>query len=292
MADTVFSAKVDETVKAKFEGMAQAAGTTQKEFFSRLVAAYEAAQVRESTDNVKEMEQLRYHLVRVEEIYLSLVMAARDQKEADADRVSRAEEEVKRAKASALDTKEQADKAVREAGEQVEAVRAEAALIREQSEKELREMREAMGRALESREQATKLASLAEEAAAAAKTKAVEMEALANQANTYRQETEDERKKTAELSRHLEKTEEALRKAQAEAKIALDAQVVRMEEALQRASERAELEKVKAVLAARSEAMGEIGRLREALAQAREEKAALEVQIARASYGHPLPGQL
>jgi len=179
MADTVFSTKVDETVKARFEGMAQAAGTTQKEFFSRLVAAHEAAQMRESTDNVKEMEQLRYHLARVEEIYLSLVRAARDQEEADADRVSRAEEEVKRAKVSALDSKEQADKAVREAGEELEAVRVEAALIREKSEKEVREMREALDRALESREQAAKLAALAEEAAAMAKTKATEMEALA-----------------------------------------------------------------------------------------------------------------
>jgi len=67
----------------------------------------------------------------VEEIYLSLVIAVRDQKEADADRVSRTEEEVKRAKSSALDSKEQADKAVKEAGEELEAVRAEAALIRE-----------------------------------------------------------------------------------------------------------------------------------------------------------------
>ncbi len=70
-----------------------------------------------------------------------------------------------------------------------------------------------------------------------------------------------------------------MRKAQGEAKTTLDAQVARMEDVLQRAAERAELEKEKAVLSTRSEAMAEIGRLREALAQAREEKAALKCRL-------------
>ena len=55
-----------------------------------------------------------------------------------------------------------------------------------------------------------------------------------------------------------------------------------MQEALSRASERAEIDKERAVLAAQRESMDETGRLREALALAREEKAVLEVEQAKA----------
>ena len=58
-----------------------------------------------------------------------------------------------------------------------------------------------------------------------------------------------------------------------------DAQV---QEALSRVAERADIDKERAVLAAQREAMDEIGRLREALALAREERAALEVEISKA----------
>jgi hypothetical protein len=46
LGDTVFSAKIDEGLKAKFEDMAQSAGTTQKDFFGRLISAYETARKR------------------------------------------------------------------------------------------------------------------------------------------------------------------------------------------------------------------------------------------------------
>ena len=54
-----------------------------------------------------------------------------------------------------------------------------------------------------------------------------------------------------------------------------------MQEALSRAA-RSEIDKERAVLAAKREAMDELGRLREALALAREEKAALEVELSKA----------
>lgn len=51
------------------------------------------------------------------------------------------------------------------------------------------------------------------------------------------------------------------------------------------------VEKERAVLAAQREAMNEIGKLREDLARAREEKAALEVLIARSVSQKPDPEQ-
>lgn len=282
MSDTVFSVKIDEAVKGRFEELAQAIGTTQKNFFVRLVEAYETSQMRGSMTQVKEIEQLHHHLGRVEEIYIGLVKSSQDRQEADADKIARAEQDAQNAKVLALDTKKDAEKAINEALQQLEAYKAEAALARENAEKELIEMRDTVERALESREQSTRLATLAEEAAAAAKTKVAELETLANKADLYKKEAEQLGKKVEKLTGELVKAEAALQKLQEDSKSALDEMVVRMEEALQRAAERAELEKEKAILVTKTEAMEEIGKLREALAQIREEKAALEVQIARA----------
>ena len=89
------------------------------------------------------------------------------------------------------------------------------------------------------------------------------------------------------LIKQLEQAQESLKWVQEDTKAALDAQAVKMEDALQRAAERAEIEKERAVLAAQRETMNEIGKLRENLARSREEKAALEVLIARAGGQQP-----
>ena len=62
----------------------------------------------------------------------------------------------------------------------------------------------------------------------------------------------------------------------------LQADTERKQEALSRAAERAELDKERIVLTAQRGAMDELGRLREALALAREEKATLDVELSKA----------
>jgi DNA repair exonuclease SbcCD ATPase subunit len=286
MGDTVFSAKIDEGLKAKFEEMAQSAGTTQKDFFSRLISAYETAQVRESVAAVKEIEQLSHHLDRVQEIFIGLVKESQDRQEADANMIARAEEDATRFKALAMDAQEQRQEITEQAGAQVEAAQADAALARETAAKEVQDAKEALARARDAQEQSAKLAALAEEAATAAKAKAADLEALAGQAGQYKQDADQARRESEDLTKQLEQAHESIRNIQAEAKTAISAQVAKMEDALQRAAERAEVEKERAVLAAQREGMNETGVLREALAKAREEKAALEVLLARAGV-HP-----
>jgi DNA repair exonuclease SbcCD ATPase subunit len=282
MGDTVFSAKIDEGLKAKFEEMAQGAGTTQKDFFSRLISAYETAQVRESVATVKEIEQLSHHLDRVQEIFIGLVKESQDRQEADANMIARAEEDATRFKALAMDAQEQRQDATEQANAQVEAAHADAALARETAAREVQDAKDALARARDAQEQSAKLAALAEEAATAAKAKAADLENLAEQAGQYKQEADQVRRELEDLTRRLEQAQEYLRNIQAEAKTALSAQVAKMDDTLQRAAERAEVEKERAVLAAQREGMNETGVLREALAKAREEKAALEVSLARA----------
>ncbi len=73
-----FSSKMDADVKKTLEDLVEKSGVTTKEFMGRLVMNYQAAQERESMGQVKELENLRHHLARVEEVYISFVKAAQD----------------------------------------------------------------------------------------------------------------------------------------------------------------------------------------------------------------------
>jgi DNA repair exonuclease SbcCD ATPase subunit len=291
MGDTVFSAKIDEDLKAKFEELAQSAGTTQKDFFGRLITAYETNQVRESMAQVKEIEQLSHHLARIQEIYIGLIKSSQDQQDADISRIAQTEDEATRFKALAMDTQEQLQSVTDQASAEVETARADAALARETAAKEVQDAKEALDRARDAQEQSAKLATLAEEAATAAKAKAVDMEARAGQADQYRQEAEQARQESRDLARQLEQAQESLRSMQENSKTALVAQAAKMDDALQRAAERAEVEKDKAVLAAQRESMNETNTLREALSKVREEKAELEILLVRAGVHRADPGQ-
>jgi chromosome segregation ATPase len=235
---------------------------------------------------VKEIEQLSHHLARVQEIFIGLVKESQDRQEADANMIARTEEEATRFKALAMDAQEQRQYAIEQSGTQVEAAQADAALARETAAKGIQGAKEALARARDAQEQSAKLAALAEEAAAAAKVKAADLEALAEQAGQYKQEADQVRRESDDLTKQLEQAQASLLVVQEDAKAALAAQAAKMDDALQRAAERAEVEKERAVLAAQREGMNETSVLREALAVAREEKAALEVLLARAGVVH------
>jgi len=276
------TAKIDPETRDKLAAMAEVAGMTAKDFIAHLVASYEANQARESVAETKEMGVLRHHLSRIEEIYISMVKSSKDRQDADAIRISQAEDDAIQAKAAVLEAKAEAERIVQDAREEIEKIKAEAALARENAQKEIQEAQEELERAREAQEQAARLAALADKAAAAAEQRAAQLESLAGQAEEYRQEAAQYRQERDELARRLKQLEEELSRAREEAKTALDAQIAKNEDALQRALERADVEKEKALLAVRREYMDEIGKLREAIATLREEKADLEVKISQA----------
>lgn len=269
-----FSAKIDAEIKEKLNNMAEQSGMTMKDFLSRLVGSYETAQERESMGQVKEIENLRHHLARVEEIYVSIVKAAKDRQESDAERIAKAEAEAQMVKAEALDREKQAAMAIDSANERVHQADAEAALVREQANQEIAQLKEIVEREKEAREQSARLAALAEQAAAAAKTKAEQLADQASKADQYQKEKE-------ELEKQLDQTKELLKQTQVQAKNNLDREITQSKDLLERTKERAEVEKEKAVLLAQREFMEEIGRLRESHAQCREEKAALEIKLSQ-----------
>lgn len=245
MSDTVWSAKTDQDTKDRLRALAAGSGLTDKDFLVRMTDVYEASQARESMsiEQAKDLRDLQHHLDRILEVYIHLTKTGQDRENAAATRVKELEDEIQATKAAVVD-----------AGTQVQAAKMEAAQVREAAEKDVRDIRDVLAQAREAQQQSAKLAVLAEEAAASAKARCAELEDLANQADEYRRDGERAREETAKAK-----------------------------EAMLRANELAGIEREKAVLVAERKAMNEIGKLREDLAQAREEKAALEVSIARAS---------
>ena len=285
-----FSSKMDADVREKLNSMAEQSGLTLKDFMGRLVVSYETAQERESMGQVKELENLRHHLARVEEIYISIVKAAQDRQEADASRISDAEAEAQAAKAEAHEREKMAADAIDSANERAQRTESEAALIREQTNKELNEMKDALAREKEAREQSARHANLAEQAAYSAKEKAEALEGQAQKAEQFRQERDALQEDNKALGSKVDQLQCLLEQTQMEAQKKLDAQAEQVKEkierlneqhneAISRALEKAEVEKDKAVLIAQREFMKEIAGLRESLAQCREEKAQLEAQV-------------
>lgn len=86
-ADATFSVRIDSETKDKLADLVEQSGLTAKDFLSRLVTSYETSRAREAVAESKELENLRHHLDRVEEIYISIVKAAQDHREADAARI-------------------------------------------------------------------------------------------------------------------------------------------------------------------------------------------------------------
>lgn len=277
-----YSAKMNSETRDELKALIEESQLDAREFMARMVGIYKAGQTQTNLGHVKEIEALHHHVARIEEIYVNLVKDAADQKEADGIALRQATEEIARIKAAALD-------AQNEATARVEAAQTEATQVRQQAEtdiqamrgnvetahKDVADIREALAQARDAQQQSARLAVLAEEAASAAKARSAELEALAARAEEYRQ--------VAELAR--------VEAAQAYAKAEKD--IAEIRDSMAKAAERAEIEREKAVLFAQRESMNEIGKLREALAQTREElaqaKAALE--IASHQKSEPKPGQ-
>lgn len=280
MADPTFSSRISAETKDKLEGLIKDSGISNKEFMDRLVANYETNLSRESMAHVKELESLRHHLARVEEIYISIVKSAKDRQEADNKRITEAEEAAQHSKAQVLDIQTQATQDIENAEEQIKTAEAEATLIRETAQKETQSMREALNRAEESREQSARLAALAEKTATEAESKANKLQEQAEQSVQYRQELEQIRRERDQLESDLAKAKEELQEEinlrDATAKSVRE----EFEGKLKQALERAEFEKNKAVLEVQRKALEEMRELQDGLAKCREEKTILEIELA------------
>ena len=100
--------KIDSETRDRLQALIEQSGFPARDFLARLVGSYEACQVQASIGQVKEIEALRHHLARGEEIYINFAKGAADRQEADALRITQAEEAIKEAKAAVMDAKKEA----------------------------------------------------------------------------------------------------------------------------------------------------------------------------------------
>lgn len=214
-----------QETKTRYDELSQQAGLNQKEFLEMLIRDYESNKVRESMGQVKEIENLRHHLARIEETYISLVKAGQDRDEAYADKIVGLEQEALQAKAAALEAKEELQKVTRDAQTLVDTAKAEAALARETATKEVQEAKDALARSLDAQEKLAKLANLAEEAATTAKVRVAELEEKAGMVDQLKLTVDQIRAERDELNGQLEKAkgdyERQLERAKAEKENAL-----------------------------------------------------------------------
>jgi DNA-binding transcriptional regulator YiaG len=108
-----------------------------------------------------------------------------------------------------------------------------------------------------------------------------ELTDLANRATEYKRELEQAIQHRDHLTAQHQLELDALRQQINQLQAELVHKDAQMQENLTRITEIAEIEKERAILAVQRESMDEIGRLREALALAREERAALEVELTK-----------
>lgn len=282
MADQPFSVRLDTEVKDKLTALIEQSNYTAKDFVARLISTYEAALLREDAiPQIPELESLKHFLSRIQDIYISMHKAAQDRREADVKRITLAQDEATQAKAAAHEAQEQAAKVTEEANARVEAAANELTVYKAEITDELQELKQSLVKAMDDRDQSGRLAALAEKAAATAEAKASELSDLADSATQYKREMDQSLQQhnqlTAQHKLELDALQQQVNQLQAE----LERKEMQMQEKLIHLAERSEIDKERAVLAAQRESMEEIGRLREALALSREERAALEVELTK-----------
>ena len=282
MADQPFSVRLDTGVKDKLTALIEQSNSTAKDFVAQLISTYETAQMREGTPTkIPELDSLKHFLSRIEEVYISMYSAGRDRQDADAERITQAQNEATQAKAAAHEVQEQATRSIDEANASAEAAVNELTAYKTVISDELHELKQAVLKATDDRDQSNRLAALAEKAAATAEAKVNELADLANHALEYKRELEQTIQQRDQLTAQYQSEQDFLQQQVNQLQAQLAHKDVQMQENLTRAAERAEIDKEWAVLAAQRESMEEIIRLREALALSREEKAVLEVELTK-----------
>ena len=293
-----YSTKIEEETKDRMTALIEQSGMTAKDFMSRLVTTYEMTQAR---DSVKEIDNLRHHLTRVEEIYVSIFKAGQDRATADAASIAEAMEEARNAKAAAHTAQEEAKRIVEETQRQAQETVTDVNSRMEASGAELEELRLALQKANEDREQALKLAALSEKVATDAQAEVMDLRGAADELAACKKDFDRVLKDNSDMQHEIENLRAEIKKALHECdeqskqhtedieKLKTTA-AAELNQQLKLAAERAETEKRNAVLGEREKSLNRTGELqdsvsslRESMANLREEKAALEVQLAKDS---------
>ncbi|MGG0939206.1 hypothetical protein ABHN11_24645 [Brevibacillus centrosporus] len=249
---------------------------SQKDLIDYFFALHRNQQLQDDGQAIPQLSDLKYHFARIEGIYTEFVKAARDRQIQASEEISDQKQQLEQAKIKQFELLTELDTVKKEADERIATIQADmdvvnaaAALTRENAAKDIEQMRVTLQQAMEAKEQANHLVSLAQEAAQSAKDRASQFEEKAEQADKLREERDVALQSI-----------EGMQKDTQEVRVAFEQHKKNAAIEMERVKERAAVELERAVMAAEREHMETVKHLREALAEEREKNAALMVQLA------------
>lgn len=268
-----YSVKIDSEQRDLLQKKIAESEMTAGNFLAAMLMTYEASQNRESLSDIRELNQLKNHLARIEEIYIGLAKSRKDIEENHDHRIAELKEQLTAAKAALVDAQASAKKEVEAIAKQMKELTEKSAQENKKNALELTDLKEQKETAEEGQRQAVKIANLTEKSLEETQRQIAEMKnnVLLNQQKAEQAINELDQK-TMELN--IATQELAVLKNQ------LEKERENFKRSLEEEQQRNELDKQKAILLAqqaslekRESLQDEIVRLRDQLATERERMA-------------------
>ena len=265
-----YSLKIDAEQRDLLQKKIGESEMTAGNFLSAMLANYEATQSRESLSDVREINQVRNHLARIEEIYIGLAKSRKDIEESHDHSAVHLKGQLESVKAKLVDTQTASKVEVEAVTKQMKELTEKATQDNKKCLLELAELRKHKETAEEGQRQAVKIATLTEQTLAQVQEQIPTLqENAAVQSERAEQSLAELNKKSLELSIAVQELTTL--------KIQLTRERDTSKRSLEEQQQRNELDKQKAILIAqqvsltkRETLQDEIAILRDQLAKERE----------------------
>lgn len=265
-----YSVKIDIEQRDLLQKKIAESEMTAGNFLAAMLANYEAAQSRESLSDIRELNQLKNHLARIEEIYIGLAKSRKDAEESHDHSIADLKEQLRVVKAKLVDTQTATKAEVEAITKQMKELIEKSAQENKKNLIELSDLQEQKKMAEEGQQQAVKIAHLTEQTLRQVQQQIIELKANAALHQQRAEQAINELdQKTIELSTAVQ--EITVLKSQ------LERERENAKRSLEDQEQRSELNKQQAILIAqqaslekRESLQDEIVKLRDQLATERE----------------------
>jgi len=175
-----YSLKIDAEQRDLLQKKIAASEMTAGNFLAAMLTNYEATQSRESLSDIRELNQVRNHLARIEEIYIGLAKSRKDVEEVHDHNIIALKEQLGALKAQLVDVQATAKSEVDTITKQMKDLTEKAAQATKKNMLELAELKEQKEIAEEGKRQAVKIANLTEQTLGQAQEQIAELTTSTN----------------------------------------------------------------------------------------------------------------
>lgn len=158
-----YSLKIDMEQRDLLQKKIAESEMTAGNFLAAMLANYEAAQSRESLSDIRELNQLRTHLARIEEIYIGLAKSRKDIEDSHDHNINDLQDQLVVVKAALLDTQTTSKAEVEVIKKQMKELIEKTNEEKTKTQLELADLKEQKAVADQGQRQAVKIANLTEQ---------------------------------------------------------------------------------------------------------------------------------